>query len=184
MITYNDIYESARKERYSSQLQSLPKTFIKQVADYLKEKKEAVAQDDDVFGDVVSKTKKQIENARTLFKELLLSRRKKILTLVLIATETGISKKDFDNMLDVEKQLFEDLMKCIECSDKKINSCFNGNVVEDKNNEMVCFLEDVVAFVGFDGKEVGPFEKGQIANLDKQIAKILEEDGKVEVLEE
>ena len=33
------------------------------------------------------------------------TRRKKILNLVLIAAETGISKKDFDNMLDFEKEL-------------------------------------------------------------------------------
>ena len=55
----------------------------------------------------------------TLFKEIMLRRRKKILNLVLIAAETGISKQDFDNMLVFEKALFEDLMKCIDTTDKK-----------------------------------------------------------------
>jgi len=95
MITYNDIYEAARKERYSDQLQNLPKNFIDEVADYLKDKKEISAKQDSDFSDVILKTKKQLENAITLFKELMLRRRKKILNLVLIAAETGISKQEY-----------------------------------------------------------------------------------------
>ena len=40
MITYKDIYEAARKERYSEQLQKIPKSFIRDVSKYFKEKKE------------------------------------------------------------------------------------------------------------------------------------------------
>jgi len=42
MITYNDIYEAARKERYSTQLQPIPKNFVEEVSSYLKEKKEII----------------------------------------------------------------------------------------------------------------------------------------------
>ena len=34
--------------------------------------------------------------------------------------------------------------------------------------------------MGFDGERVGSFEKGQIANIPKEVSKILIEDGKVE----
>jgi hypothetical protein len=105
MITYNDIYEAARKERYSEQLQKLPKNFVTEISGYLKEKREIASKEDDDFSDVINKTKKQLENAITLFKELILRRRRKILNLVLIASETGISKQDFDNMFDFEKDL-------------------------------------------------------------------------------
>ena len=111
MITYQDIYEAAKKERYSESLQPIPKAFVKEVAKYLKEKRELAVREEDSFSDVLLKTKKQLENAITLFQELLRRRRKKILNLVLIASETGISKQDFDNMFLVEKELFEDLMK-------------------------------------------------------------------------
>ena len=111
MINYNDIYEAARKERYSEQLQNLPKNFISEVTKYLKEKKQISLKEDDTFSDVIIKRKKQLENAITLFKELMLRRRKKLLNLVLIAAETGISKQDFENMLEFEKVLFEELMK-------------------------------------------------------------------------
>ena len=40
MITYNELYDALRKERYSEQLQPIPKRFIKEVAAYLKDKKE------------------------------------------------------------------------------------------------------------------------------------------------
>jgi DNA replication initiation complex subunit (GINS family) len=183
MITYNDIYEAARKERYSEQLQPLTKNFIKEIANYFKEKKEISQKEDDDFSDVIIKTKKQLENAITLFKELMLRRRKKILNLVLIAAETGISKKDFDNMLAIEKDLFEELMKCIDASDKKMNENLNGkNNIEEKNM-LIIFKENVDELMGMDGNPIGPFEKGQIANIQKEIAQILIDDKKAELSE-
>lgn len=182
MITYNDIYEAARKERYSEQLQPIPKNFVAEVASYLREKKEVAAKESDDFSDVIIKTKKQLENAVTLFKELLLRRRKKILNLVLIAAETGISKQDFENMLKIEKELFEEMMKCIDESDAKLNSQLNGEKASEKKNNMICFAEDVGEFVGLEGETFGPYEKGQMANLPKEIAKILVDGKKAELI--
>ena len=184
MITYKDIYEVSRKERYSEQLQPIPKNLVKEIAEYLKEKKEMASKEDDVFSDVIIKTKKQLENAVILFKELMRIRRKKILSLVLIAAETGISKQDFDNMLVFEKELFEELVKCIDISDKKINEILNGKKEEEQKNELIVFKTDVEEFVGMDGETLGKFEKGQIVNIPKEIAKILIDDGKAELVEE
>jgi len=184
MITYNDIYEAARKERYSTQLQPIPKNFVEEVSNYLREKKEIASKQDDDFSDVIMKTKKQLENAITLFKELMLRRRRKILNLVLIAAETGISKQDFDNMLTFEKDLFEDFMKCIDSSDKKVNEVLNGGKTENSKNELVVFTEDVEEFMDLEGGKMGPFKKGQVANIPKEIVKILIEDKKADVVEE
>ena len=184
MIIYNDIYEAARKERYSEQLQKLSNNFVVEISNYLKEKKEIASKKDDDFSDVIIKTKKQMENAITLFKELILRRRKKILNLVLIATETGISKQDFDNMLSFEKNLFEDLMKCMDSSDKKISEILEGKKGEEQKNELIIFKTGVEEFVGLDGEKMGPYKKGQIVNLPKEIVKILIDDKKVEVIEE
>ena len=183
MITYNDIYEAARKERYSTQLQPIPKNFIEEVSIYLKEKKEIASKQDDDFSDVIPKTKKQLENAITLFKELMLRRRKKLLNLVLIAAETGISKQDFENMLSFEKELFEEFMKCIDSSDKKVRDILNGEKQKEQKNNLIVFIEKVEEFIGLEGKKMGPFEKGQIANLPKEITSILIEDKKVELIE-
>ena len=72
MITYNDIYEAARKERYSKQLQSLPKKFVYDIAIYLKEKQGVVFKGEDILSDTSIKTKKQLENvaADVILKDL------------------------------------------------------------------------------------------------------------------
>ncbi len=182
MITYNDIYEAARKERYSEQLQALPKNFVEEVSSYLKDKKEIALRESDSFSDVIIKTKKQLENAITLFKELMIRRRKKILNLVLIASETGISKQDFENMLVFEKELFEHLAECVDSSDKKLDKALNGEEAK-KENEFIMFKEDLGEFMGMDGEKIGPFKQGDMANVPKEIAKILVEDGKAELVE-
>lgn len=184
MITYKDIYDAAKRERYSENLQPIPKNFVKDVAKYLKEKKQAAVKNSDVFSDVLLKTKKQLENAVTLFQELLRRRRKKILNLVLIASETGISKQDFNNMLLMEKDLFEKLVNNIERSDKELNSLLNGNKKEiEIKNEAVVFLENLDEFIDLSGNKIGPFAQGDIANISKDVSKILKEDGKVEFLD-
>ncbi len=184
MITYKDIYEAAKKERYSENLQPISKSFVKDVAQYMKEKKEAASKEGDVFSDVLLKTKKQLENAITLFQELLRRRRKKILNLVLIASETGISKQDFENMLLIEKNLFEDLMKCIEISDRKLNELLNGAQEEGvQKNDLVVFLQDVDEFMASDGEKYGPYKIGQFVNIPRNIAKIFLEDKVAESME-
>ena len=183
MITYNDIYEAARKERYSESLQKIPKSFIKEFAQYLKEKKEVASKDNGDLSEASIKTKKQIENAITLFNEFILRRRRKILNLVLVATETGISKADFDNMLSIEKDLFEELMYCMKDAGKKLTSILGGEKEEEAKNELVLFKEKVSEFVGLDGEMMGGFNKGDIANIPKEIAKILIDDGKAEIME-
>lgn len=187
MITYSDIYEASRKERFSEQLQPLQKNFIDEVSNYLKEKKEMASkssEEGEMFSDVVMKTKKQLENATMLFRELILRRRKKILNLLLIASETGISKQDFENMLFFEKSLFEELMKCIDFADKSLNESLIGKREKEKDNELVCFMEEVGEFLDLEGSKIGGFEKGQIANIPKEIAKILISAGKAEIVGE
>ena len=114
MITYNDIYEALRKERYSEQLQNIGKRFVQEVAEYLKDKKSISEKPGDLFSGAMSKTKKQFENAVSMFQELMLRRKKKLLNLSFVATETGISKRDYENMLPFEKEVFDNIMKSLQ----------------------------------------------------------------------
>ena len=185
MITYNDLYEAARKERYSDQLQALPRNFVEQVADYFEDKKELSSKEESLFSDSLMKTKKQFENAVTIFKELMLRRRKKLLNFVFVASETGISKKDFENMLPFEKSLFEEIMKNFGNAEREVNELLHGKKgVAEVNYELIVFKDDVPEFMGFDGNKIGPFVKGQLANLPKEITKILIGDRKAEKAEE
>jgi len=186
MIAYNELYDALRKERYSEQLQPIPKNFIKDVSAYLKDKKEIANKKDDDFSDTIMKTKKQFENSIAIFKELMLRRKKKILDLAFVAAETGISKRDFENMLAVEKEAFDGIMKSLEKSDKKINEMLRGmdNEEQKSKNKMVVFIEDVVEFLDLDGNMLGPFKKGDIANIAEEIANILIIDKKAEAIDE
>lgn len=173
MITYQEIYDLLRKEKYSEQLQELPKNFLNEVSNYISEKKAIVSKEHDMFSDSIIKTKKQLENSIAVIKELILRRKKKILDLAFVAAETGISKRDFENMLPHEKELFEIITQKLEEMSKIINDMINGNQEKKLQNQLVRFIKDVESFLDSEGNVLGPFKKGEIANLPIEISNIL-----------
>ena len=187
MITYNDLYEALRKERYNEQLQPLMKNFIKEVADYIKDREEVIGQGKDIFSDEVQKAKKQLENSVSIFKELMLRRKKKLLELSFVSAETGISKRDFENMLVFEKEVFDKVMTALNQGDKEIEKLLSGKVEEGKEvdkNKMIIFMQNTEEFLDLEGKKIGPFAKGDMVNISQEIANILIVDGKAEPVEE
>ncbi len=182
MITYNEIYETLRKEKYSEQLQPLPKNFIPEIGEYIKDKGKVSEQEHNLFSQATAKSNKQLENAISLFHELMTRRKKKILTLAFIAIETGISKRDYENLADFEKEMFDKIVKSLEESTKKIEDYLHG--IKENSNLLIMFLEDVDEFLDFEGNKIGPFTKGEISNLSKETAEILIESNKAEIVEE
>jgi DNA replication initiation complex subunit (GINS family) len=183
MITYNDLYEYLRKERYSEQLQALPRNFVQEIASYFNEKK-AVVKDEDLFSDAAIKTKKQLENAVGLFRELVTRRKKKILSLAFVAAETGISKKDFENMLDFEKELFDGIIRGMEQAEKQLTGFMRGQEVKTEiGNKLILFKQDTSEFLGMNGEMFGPYKKGDVANLPQEIVDILVSGEKAEKVE-
>lgn len=184
MISYNDIYEILRKEKYSENLQLLPKGFVEEVAEYLSDKRDQLMQENDMFEDSVLKSKKQLENSVTLFKELILRRKKKLLNLVFVAAETGIMKRDYDNMMAFEKDVFEKLVKAFEEGDKDLAKLVSGKKVESNKNKMILFTQNVDQFVDMSGNVVGPFISGSLANLESEVSDILVSAGKAQLVDQ
>lgn len=184
MITFSDIYEAMRKEKYSEQLQPLPKKFLVESSEYFNEKKDFLSKEEDLFSDVALRNKKKLENAMVSFRDLLRIRKKKILNLAFVASEVGINKKDFENLLSFEKDLFEEIVKSLEKADKNLNAEMSGASKDEMKHKLVRFLEEVPEFLDFEGNEVGPFEKGEIANLENEIVEVFEKDKRVEILED
>jgi DNA replication initiation complex subunit (GINS family) len=182
MITFSDIYEAMRKEKYSEGLQILPKKFLVEVSEYFREKKEFLNKEDDLFSDIAIKNKKKLDNAVSSFRDLLRIRKKKILNLAFVASQVGISKKDFENLLSFEKDLFEALVKALERAEKSQAEDMSGAVKNECLHNLVRFLEDVSEFLGFDGNAIGPFVKGEVANLECEIVDVLVKDKKVEII--
>jgi len=184
MLTYSDLYDLLRKEKYNEQLQPLPKTFSKELTEYFDDKRKIAGRDDTNFSDTIIKTKKQLGEAVIVFKELVTRRQKKIINLALIAAKTGINKRDAENMTDTEQKLFEIVITEIEKYEKDLSNIING-VHEEKHlkNQLIRFKQDIPAFLDADEQSLGPFKAGEIANLSKKIAEILVKNEQAEYLE-
>jgi len=182
-MNYSDIYEILRKEKYSEALQQLPKGFIEDITAFLNERKDETSKEDGLLLDGVIKSKKQLENSISIFKELIRLRKKKLLNLVFIAAETGIMKRDYENMLAFERDLFEKIVKAFEDGDKDLTKTMTGKKVEDKNR-MIIFNQNVEQFIGMDGNPLGPFNLGELVNIDAKIAEIFVTGGKAEYVNE
>src|SRR3989344_1174639 len=152
MITFSEIYEAMRKEKYSEQLQKLPKKFLIEASDY--------------------------------FRELLRTRKKKILNLAFVASEVGISKRDFENLLGFEKDLFEEVVKDLEKAEKNLAIEMEGGQKDEMKHRLLRILEDGPEFLDFEGKENWPVKKGEIANLERELVEVFGKDSRVEVVEE
>ena len=186
MLSYNDLYEILRKEKYSETLQQLPKNFVKEVSDYLSEKKDHSVKEDNLFADSVAKSKKQLENSIALFKELILRRKRKLLNLVFVAAETGIMKRDYENMIPFEKEIFEKILKAFEEGDKEFAKNMNckKEQQEKEKNKLLLFNQVVEQFIDISGNLVGPFTSGELANLDAQVSEILVSGGKAQFVDD
>lgn len=186
MITYNDLYEALRRERYSEQLQPIIPNFVKEVSAYLKDKEDLVKKDTNMFSEEAQKNKKQLDNAVSIFKELILRRKKKLLDLAFVSASTGISKRDFEHMIDFEKNMFEEIMNGLGESDKKIEKILMG-IEEGKGgttNKLILFKHDADEFLDLEGNKLGPFKKGDIVNIPQEIANILIVDNKADPVDE
>jgi len=189
MITYKEIYDILRKEKYNEFLQKLPKNFLEGVATYLNEKKEILSREqgnsEGLFSDTLRMTRKQLDNALSIIKEIIAIRERKVLNLAFTAAETGVSKKDTENLLKHEKELFELVVRKLEQNQKEVNQKLSGKQEEKKDlkNLLIRFKENVPAFLDADGNELGPFKAEDIANLPQEISKILINDGKAVIIE-
>ncbi len=185
MITYAELYELLRKEKYAEPLQPLPKGFYNEVAAYFRDKKKIAGKSDDLFNETIAKTKKQLENAISILKELVGRRQKKIMNIAFVASKTGISKRDSENMLDSEKGLFDLILKEFEVNEKEITAIISGlDQGKDLKNQLVRFTQETGEFMGPDDMKLGPFKPGDIANLPQQISEILVNSGKAVQVDE
>jgi len=177
MLTYNDLYEILRKEKYSEMLQQLPKNFVEDVSEYLADRKSQTTKDE---------SKKQLENSVAIFKELILRRKKKLLNLVFVAAETGIMKRDYENMIPFEREVFDKIVKAFEEGDKSLAKIMNGKKDDDETDKMklILFNQNVEQFVDMFGNVIGPFASGELANLDGQVSEILVSGGKASFVDE
>lgn len=185
-MEYHDLYEAVRKEKYAETLQKFDKNFLSDFSFYVQELRKKTMGESDFFSDNVFEYKKQLENAFALFKGLILRRKKKLLNLVFVAAETGIMKRDYENMFEFEKKTFDNFVKAFEEGDRDLASLLHGKqeVAEQLRHKMILFNENISAFVDMGGNTLGPFTKGELAHLDASVGDILVKGGKATFVDE
>lgn len=187
MVTYPEIFEILRREKYADKLQTLEKNFLSNVALYLKEKKTLLEREREerpkFFNETLERTRKQLENARAMLRELFMIRERKVVELALIASKAGISKTDMKSMLENEKELFEAVLEKIKGCDEKFISIVEGIEKIKDEHILVKFKAEIPKFVDLRGHELGPFKQEDVANLPEKLAKALIKSKTVEVVD-
>ncbi|MBU1203663.1 MAG: hypothetical protein KKG60_01185 [Nanoarchaeota archaeon] len=209
VITYETLYELLRREKNRTELQKLDDDFFKNVVGYLKEKQDFVDLQEGkstLFGDEITRIKKEIQNIKRILKEFYDRRELKILNMALSKSITG-SGHGTENLLEQEEVLYDRLCSdLVEFRDVILNSILEGKIpgkpkaikTEDSENSSVGatdsdeksdggsstmtvrFLSAVPKFVGVDGHIYGPFENDDLAELPSDVGELLAKNERAE----
>ncbi len=194
IITYENLYEILRREKYRTELQKVDETFFRDVVKYLQEKTAILSsqsQKDSIFASTeLVKTQNQIRNIQKILKELYEKRENKILQAALFSSRTQ-NPQDTSAMLPQELAFYRGLKDNLDTYRQGIlyqilkNELPNLEIpdieveqkdlkTEDKTNTInVQILEDVPEFVGPDLEVYGPYKKDESLSLQENIAKLL-----------
>ena len=95
-------------------------------------------------------------------------------------------KRDYENMLSFEREIFDKLVKAFEEGDKEISRSLNGkrDSIELEKNKLILFNQDIDKFVDMTGNVIGPFKSGELVNLDASVSEILVQSGKANFVDE
>ncbi|MEK6835531.1 MAG: hypothetical protein AABX55_00725 [Nanoarchaeota archaeon] len=178
VISYEILYDILRREKSKPELQKLDKTFFNDFKAYLKEKLlllESQKQKSSIFAQKeIEKTQKQIDNVKKLIKELYEKRESKIINLALSAAKTNNIKED--NLLEEEKELFNNIVVVLKNSKKALDNVFEKELpkeIKSEETRLIRFIQAVPKFIGDDLNEYGPFEEEYIASLPIKVADLL-----------
>ncbi|MEM0476410.1 MAG: hypothetical protein QW367_02100 [Candidatus Aenigmatarchaeota archaeon] len=200
VITFEYIREAYTAEKSENKLSKLPNDFFKKVDSYLKTKEEIFKNTQD------EKVKYELKNAKRMVDEIILLRLKKIIDAVFIFLKSGslpsnmlpkeeeLFFKIIDLVKDLKKNLFEskEITKTNESNKNNLNLIENKNENKIENDEQkierkekdrikVKVLTEIPKFIGPDGNWYGPYEKGSIVELEKEIANFLIDAGFVSI---
>jgi DNA replication initiation complex subunit (GINS family) len=118
VITYENLYELLRREKYRAELQKLEPTFFQDVLGYLKDKQAILGSQekkDSIFASAeVDKTRTQMRNIQRILKELYEKREGKIVQLALFNSRSNIESADLNAMLEEEKELFKSIREALD----------------------------------------------------------------------
>ncbi len=185
-LPFDELYNLKERERISPDLCKLDSKIFEKALAFMESKKKLLQNIPNT--EDAERTRKMIERSLDTYKDVLKSliraRIQKILKKVLTAIESSPEIIDKTNMLDFEKELFwtlydtlkryMDFLLTHEKGEKEKNKKETENInIKIKNTILLKIMETIEAFVWKNGKIYGPFEKGDIVALKKDLAEIL-----------
>jgi DNA replication factor GINS len=170
-ITFELIRKIQREEERTPKLSRLPENFYQNVKNYLQQKRKILEKMED------RKASIELKNIERLIEDIFNRRERKIVIQAINSARIGLN---VENLTEEEKEFFNRVAEIIKSRREKILKEVIEKVEEKESVGMVVFKENVPEFVGADLKTYGPFEKGDIAKLPEENAKILVERGLAE----
>ena len=172
---YDELYLAWQKEKENVEIQRLPNDFLVKIVKYIKKIREQNRMLDSKT--IKSKLlKRELENAKSIVKELLTLRYNKTLKKAL-ALET-IPKGTFTQE---EEKWYSEFLLLTDTFPSILNDILLGRLshVENKKNSKILlrFLQEIPEIVGSDMKVYGPFKPEDIAILPSENARILIRQG-------
>ena len=192
-ISYRFLRKIQQTEKTSPKLSDVRSNLYSEIQDYIKnleerEEKEKTNQKKKILSE-------EIENTRRIFLDIYEKREKKILMAAITRARGG--KPNLDNMLDIEKKLYNSIFEIISSSRKialenkkdlvkpteekkekvKVEDKSEENNKKDlnksqKNNPIIRLKEDIPEFVGTDKKKY-TLKKDDIISLSEQMSNML-----------
>ena len=195
-ISFEDIHELLRSEKYSSDLQPLSEEQLNQINHYLESKKQLLQKQKEsaLFeNNPQDKLRDELENANRALKDFYDKREKKLITRAIFTARSGSQLKDTTNMLKSEEMIYDKLVEILKTSwgnffsllnakftDKEIEhekplNNVSGEVSINTQASLIKlqFADDIPELLDSDLKKWGPFTKNQIAELPAELAELL-----------
>src|SRR3989344_2016845 len=195
VITYEELYEILRMEKFRTDLQKLPNNFLETVKNYLEEKSRIVEKQkaSPMFLSELSSTQRQLENVRKIIKEIYDRRETKILQNAVFSSQSGA--RELPNLLEHEKEFYDSLLETLSSFRKGvlINLLANNeiespkpksikNQPEEEFSQILRFKEAVPRFVAENLRPYGPFDVEDVAVVPSHASKILVDKKKADVI--
>jgi len=193
IITYENLYEILRKEKYRPELQKVEETFYSDVVKYLKEKTailESQSKKESIFASESEKTQTQLKNVQKILKELYEKRENKIIQVAIFGSRTP-DPPDRAHMLPIELVFYKDIKTLLDKYREGVllrilqnNAPELSNLpelkeqkdlkIEEKTNTLnILTTVEIPEFVGPDLEVYGPYKTNESLALPEKIANLL-----------
>ena len=202
-ISFEDIHELLRSEKYSSDLQPLSEEQLVQVSRYLENKKQLLEKQKEsaLFeNNPQDKLRDELDNANRALRDLYDRREKKIITRAIFTARSGSQLRDTTNMRKSEELIYDRLVEILKNSWGKFFGFLNSKQhesVQEKSelkdekplnnvsgvtsiteqaapvSRLLKFTDSIPELLDSELKKWGPFVKDQVAEIHAELAELL-----------